>query len=118
MYLAKDTDQCLLREKHPNFAEYDRRFNGSKNLDSTAVVVVHSGNERAVRVVKRSWFVRRDGSLGMLDLAQLLDDVWMAWGFRVNFIYSPKHESNPILFCYLIHNVLFLAVFMASCVLL
>ena len=39
--------QCM----QPNFAETDMRFNGSKTLNSAAVAVVRSGNERAVRVV-------------------------------------------------------------------
>ena len=82
----KEGQQCM----QPNFAQSDMRFNSNQTLNSAAVAVVRSGNERAVRVVKRSWFVRRGGSLGFLDLS-LINDVWMAWGFRVNFIYSPVH---------------------------
>jgi len=82
----KEGQQCM----QPNFAQSDMRFNSNQTLNSAAVAVVRSGNERAVRVVERSWFVRRGGSLGCLDLS-LINDVWMAWGFRVNFIYSPVH---------------------------
>ena len=82
----KQGQRCL----QPDFAESDRRFKSDQTLHSAAVAVVRSGNERAVKMVKHSWFVKRGASLYQLDYATI-DDIWMGWGFRVNFMYSPVH---------------------------
>jgi hypothetical protein len=75
----------------PDFAQCDRKFNGEKTLHSAAVAVVRSGNERAVKQVKMSWVIKKGASLTTsIDLATL-DNIWMGWGFRINFIYSPVH---------------------------
>jgi hypothetical protein len=43
----------------PDFAQCDRKFNGAKTLHSAAVAFVFSGNERAVRLVKMSWVIKK-----------------------------------------------------------
>ena len=78
--------RCL----QPDFAECDKKFKPSYTLHSACVAVIRSGNERAVNVVKRSWFIKHGAAFHTYDLA-LVDDVWLAWGFQVNFMYNPVH---------------------------
>ena len=60
-------------------------------MHSAAVAVVRSGNERAVKIVKQSWVLKRGASFApSMDLSTL-DNIWLGWGFRVNFMYSPIH---------------------------
>ena len=56
-------------------------------LRAASVAVARSGNERAVKRAKVSWFIRRgmDGSQWDIDF---LCDVWEAWTFRINFMYE------------------------------
>jgi hypothetical protein len=75
----------------PDFAQFDKKFNGEKTLHSAAVAVVPSGNERAVKLAKMSWVIKKGGSLCTTRDLATLDNIWMGWGFRVNFIYSPVH---------------------------
>jgi hypothetical protein len=75
----------------PDFAPCDGKFNANETLHSAAVAVVRSGNERAVNVVKRSWYIKRGGMFSPNIDLEKLDDVWLAFGFRVNFMYSPVH---------------------------
>ena len=77
-------DQLLLQ---PFFAKSDRKFTSKEVLLSAAVATDRSGNERAVRAMKRSEFIRRG-----IHQKQKLDqfaDFWLAWGFQVNFMYKP-----------------------------
>ena len=77
-------DQLLLQ---PFFAKSDRKFTSKEVLLSAAVATDRSGNERAVRAMKRSGFIRRG-----IHQKQKLDqfaDFWLAWGFQVNFMYKP-----------------------------
>ena len=58
---------------------------------SADVAVVCSGNERAVKIVKHSWVLKRGASFApSMDLSTL-DNIWLGWGFCVNFMYSPIH---------------------------
>jgi hypothetical protein len=75
----------------PDFAQCDRKFNGEKTLHSAAVAVVRSGNERAVKQVKMSWVIKKGASLATTRDLATLDNIWIGWGFRINFIYSPVH---------------------------
>jgi len=94
--------QCFQQE----FAICDRKFNGERTLHSAAVAVVSSGNGRAVKHVKNSWFLKRGGSLSNnVDLV-MLDNIWLEWGFRANFICSPVHYLTLALL-FLIQKSLF-----------
>jgi hypothetical protein len=76
----------------PDFAQCNRKFNGEKTLHSAAVAVVRSGsNERAVKQVKMSWAIKKGASLTTPIYLATLDNVWMGWGFRINYMYSPVH---------------------------
>ena len=71
----------------PDFAESDRRFNRSQTLRSASVASDRGGNERAVNVAKRSWFLKR----GFLknSSAKRMNNAWMTWSFQSNFMYDP-----------------------------
>ena len=56
-------------------------------LLSTGVAVNRSGNERGVKYMKHSWIIQRGIKHGHFDLA-IIDDIWLAWGFQVNFMYK------------------------------
>ena len=43
----------------PDFAESDKRFSSSQTLRSASVATDRGGNERAVNVAKRAWFLKR-----------------------------------------------------------
>jgi hypothetical protein len=75
--------QCL----QPVFARSDEQFRAGETLYSGCVAVVRSGNERAVKRCKLSWFLKR----GTRDQGwdhSVVADVWLAWGFQVNFMYD------------------------------
>jgi hypothetical protein len=65
----------------------DEQFGGNKVLRTGCVAVVRSGNERAVKRCKLSWFLKR-GCVDQLWEIDLLCDVWEAFSFRVNFMYD------------------------------
>ena len=75
----------------PAFARSDERYGTYATLHTAAVAYTRSGNERSVKHMKHSWLLKR-GTFGMprFDL-ELLSDIWLAWGFQVNFIYKPVH---------------------------
>ena len=69
----------------------DERYGSYATLYTGAVAYVRSGNERSVKHVKLSWLIKR-GAVGMpnMDLG-MLSDLWLGWGFQVNFMYDPVH---------------------------
>lgn len=74
--------------RQPVFKNKDRRFTGNETLRSASCASVRSGNERAVRKAKLSGFIKK--GLVPSENPKRLDNVWLAWGFMVNFMY----ESN------------------------
>ena len=56
-------------------------------MHSVAIAVLRSGNERAVKRVKNSWIIQKSIRSARYDLSTL-DDIWLAWGFQVNFMYN------------------------------
>ena len=60
-------------------------------MHSAAVAVVQSGNERVVTIVNYSWVLKRGASFASSMDLSTLDNIWLGWGFRVNFMYSPIH---------------------------
>ena len=84
---AKDDlviEQLVLQ---PDFAESERRFNRSQTLRSASVASDRGGNERAVNVAKRSWFLKR--GFQKTSSAKRMNNAWMTWSFQSNFMYDP-----------------------------
>jgi hypothetical protein len=75
--------KCL----QPVFAQSDEQFRRDETLHSGCVAVVRSGNERSVKRVKMSWLVKR-GCVDQIWNLSLLADVWLVWGFQINFMYD------------------------------
>ena len=71
----------------PIFAKSDEQFQRNNLLLSARVAVNRSGNERGVKYMKHSWVVWQGIKHGNFDLTTI-DDIWLAWGFQVNFIYK------------------------------
>ena len=73
----------------PTFASSDTRFTTSQTLLTSTVAADRAGNERAVRYAKTSEYIKR----GLLnnESCKRMSDVWLAWGFQVNFMYRPVH---------------------------
>ena len=65
----------------------DRRFRGTATIFAGTVARDRSGNERGVRVVKRSGMFHRGFKPGM-D-AERFQNAWRVWAFRANFMYLP-----------------------------
>ena len=87
--------ECLKYGKQlcwqPVFAESDKRYGRYATLLTLLVIYTRSGNQRSVKHMKYSWFIVH-GSQNMpnIDL-ELVADIWLAWGFQVNFIYDLVH---------------------------
>ena len=58
-----------------------------QTLHSACVAVIRSGNEHAVKMAKLSWLIKR-GCVDQLWDLNMLADVWLAWGFQVNYMYD------------------------------
>lgn len=82
---------CLRAEgqltSQPEYAKSDQRFKGSETMYSASIASDRGSNERGVNVSKRSGMIKR-GFQANMD-AKLFQDVWIAWGFQVNFMYNP-----------------------------
>ena len=66
------------------------------------VAVIRLRNERAMKNTKNCWIVQRGVRHLNFDLATL-DDIWLAWGFQVNFMYETVLQNNyfiSLLHCY------------------
>ena len=75
----------------PAFARSDERYGSYSTLLTAAVAYTRSGNERSVKHLKHSWQIAF-GFKGMptVDL-DVISDLWLAWGFQMNFMYEPVH---------------------------
>ena len=71
----------------PIFAKCDRRFAGKETVSSASVASDRSGNERGVNLSKKAGYIKRGLVPG--GCPKRLNNVWMAWGFQVNFMYKP-----------------------------
>lgn len=74
------------RTMQPVFAESDKKFNRKQTLSSAAVASDRSGNERSVRIVKTSKYIKR--GLSQRQSFHRLQNIWLGYGFQVNFMYS------------------------------
>jgi DDE superfamily endonuclease len=73
----------------PNFAKSDERFNTYQTLRSASVAKIRAGNERAVRTVKTCKYI--SNGLQANESITRLCDVWLCWGYQVNFMFRPVH---------------------------
>ena len=71
----------------PVWAESDRRFGRNETLLSASVATDRAGNERAVNVCKRAWYVSRGFTQNMSP--KQMNDAWMTWSFQANFMHNP-----------------------------
>lgn len=71
----------------PVWAESDKRFGRKQTLLSASVATDRAGNERAVNVCKRAWFVSRGFIQSMSP--KRINDAWTTWSFQSNFMYNP-----------------------------
>jgi hypothetical protein len=69
------------------WAESNKRFRRDQTLLSVSVAMDCGGNEKAVNVCKRAWFVRR-GFLPNMSPKQL-NEAWTTWSFQANFMFNP-----------------------------
>lgn len=79
-------DQLSLQ---PPSAKSDRRFRGNETIYAGTVARDRSGNERGVRVMKRSGLFLHGFKAGMS--AKRFCDALLLWGFQANFMYKPVH---------------------------
>ena len=82
--VAQEQGQQMLQ---PAFSEGDKKFNREATLYSASIAAVRSGNERAVRHLKSSWYVTKRAHRQGRTL-EFLSNVWLEYGFQVNFMYS------------------------------
>ena len=82
---AAKLDQACLQ---PHFAKSDSQFSRHELISSGAIAYLRSGNERNVKQMKRSRILRQGVASANFNLERL-DNIWMAWGFQVNFMCRP-----------------------------
>ena len=75
----------------PAFARSDEKHGTYSTLLTGAVAFTRSGNERSVKHLKHSWRIVK-GGVGMpnIDL-DMMSDLWLGWGFQMNFMHEPVH---------------------------
>jgi hypothetical protein len=72
----------------PRFAKSDQQFTTEHLLSSSAILASdRGGNERAVNLCKRAGVLQR--GLPRNGSTADLDDAWLAWSFKANFMYKP-----------------------------
>ena len=75
------------RVLQPVWAESDRRFGRNETLLTGSVATDRAGNERAVNVSKRAWFLSRGFAQNMSP--KRMNDAWLTWCFQANFMFNP-----------------------------
>ena len=70
----------------PEFAKSDSKFGRNKTMNSAKVAADRAANEQAVRLAKMSGYLKR----GVTERGSFerFDNVWLTWGFQVNFMYE------------------------------
>ena len=71
----------------PVWASSDRRFGRNETLLTAVVATDRSGNERAVNVSKRAWFISR--GFHPKQSSKQLNEAWLTWSFQSNFMFDP-----------------------------
>eukprot|EP00957_Ditylum_brightwellii_P091594 6973958-Ditylum_brightwellii.AAC.1 len=74
--------QLLLR---PFFVKSDEKFASREVLLSADVASDRSGNEQAVKVMKRCVM---EEDIHLSHNLEVTADIWLAWGFQTNFMYD------------------------------
>jgi hypothetical protein len=85
--LERGKQRCM----QPSFARSERRFTTNNVLHSASVAAIRSGNERAVRQAKLSCMMKRGLLYHQTWDLDMLCDIWIAWGFQINFMYDAVH---------------------------
>jgi hypothetical protein len=67
----------------------DQQFTTEQVLHTSTVAKDRAGNERAVRYSKTSHKIKH--GLQTNQSPARLCDIWLTWGFQVNFMYLPVH---------------------------
>jgi hypothetical protein len=73
----------------PTFSKNEERFRAYDTLRSAAIAAVRAGNEWSVRYAKQSKLIKN--GLKPNDNCTRLCDIWICWGFQVNFMFRPVH---------------------------
>ena len=81
--LAKQYNQSCWQ---PIFAKSNEQIQQNDLLLSVPLAVNRSNNERGVRYMKHSDLISNRIKRGNFDV-QNIGDIWLAWGFQVNFMY-------------------------------
>jgi hypothetical protein len=69
----------------PKFWKNGKQFKRNQTLHTACVAVVRAGNERAASRAKVPWLLKR-GTVDQLWDVGMFADVWLAWGFQINFV--------------------------------
>jgi len=75
----------------PTYTQNHKKFDTQNVLHSAAVAATRSGNERSVRQVKVSWLIKRGTTYQPALSLETLSDIWLAWGYQINFMYDAVH---------------------------
>jgi hypothetical protein len=81
---AWKTGRQLVRQ--PIWAKSDRRFGRKETLITACVATDRAGNERAVQVCKRAWYVKRGFHPNMSP--RRMNNAWTTWSFQTNFMFD------------------------------
>jgi hypothetical protein len=73
----------------PAFSKADQRFGSFDTLRSSSVATIQAGNERAVWNAKVCKFI--SSGLNLNKSVTRLCDVWLIWGYQINFMFKPVH---------------------------
>jgi hypothetical protein len=79
----KEEQKCV----QPTYSKGGSQFTGEETLYSAVIAMIRSGNERAVKRCKMSWFVKRGCAFQLWEIS-LVCDLWESWTFQVNFMYD------------------------------
>jgi hypothetical protein len=67
----------------PEFAKVDQCFGAFDTLRTSSVATIRAGNKRAVRNAKTGLFAN--------ESVTRLCDVWLIWGYQINFMFKQVH---------------------------
>jgi hypothetical protein len=81
-----DKDLVILENENTPI-NIDKRFGRKETLLTACVATDRAGNERAVKVCKRAWYVSRGFYPNMSP--RRMNDAWTTWSFQANFMFDP-----------------------------
>ena len=71
----------------PTFKRLDKLFSANDTIESKHTAINISDSKHAVNNEKHSGYVQQ--GLTKTSSVSRINDIWMAWGFQVNFMYQP-----------------------------